>query len=116
MAGKSNGGDRIRCSFCDKTQDQVRKLIVGPKGVYICDACVDICLEIIEEEMDEYAPAPDMDINLLKPEELKAFLDDYVIGQEDAKRFFLLRFITITREYWLVKIQMWNCRRAIFSC
>ncbi len=86
MAGKSNGGDRIRCSFCDKTQEQVRKLIVGPKGVYICDECVDICLEIIEEELEEYTPAQDMDINLLKPEELKNFLDDYVIGQEEAKK------------------------------
>ncbi|MBQ8663462.1 MAG: ATP-dependent Clp protease ATP-binding subunit ClpX [Eubacterium sp.] len=88
MAGKTNGEDRIRCSFCGKTQEQVRKLIAGPKGAYICDACVEICTEIIEEEFEEYGTggAPDMDINLLKPEELKAFLDDYVIGQEEAKK------------------------------
>lgn len=88
MAGKTNGEDRIRCSFCGKTQEQVRKLIAGPKGAYICDACVEICTEIIEEEFEDYgtAQAPDMDINLLKPEELKAFLDDYVIGQEEAKK------------------------------
>lgn len=87
MAGKSNGEDRIRCSFCGKTQEQVRKLIAGPKGTYICDSCVEICSEIIEEEMGGYeAEVPDMDINLLKPEELKAFLDEYVIGQEEAKK------------------------------
>ena len=88
MAGKTNGEDRIRCSFCGKTQEQVRKLIAGPKGAYICDACVEICTEIIEEELDDYGQgaASDMDINLLKPEELKAFLDDYVIGQEEAKK------------------------------
>ncbi len=87
MAGKSNGDERIRCSFCGKPQEQVRKLIAGPKGIYICDACVEICTDIIEEEFDDYGDkAPDMDINLLKPEELKAFLDEYVIGQEDAKK------------------------------
>ena len=88
MAGKTNGEDRIRCSFCGNTQDQVRKLIAGPKGAYICDACVEICTEIIEEELGDYGTshAEDMDINLLKPEELKAFLDDYVIGQEEAKK------------------------------
>ena len=87
MAGKNNGDDRIRCSFCGKPQEQVRKLIAGPKGIYICDSCVEICTDIIEEEFEENAAkAPDMDINLLKPEELKSFLDDYVIGQDDAKK------------------------------
>ena len=52
MAGKSTEG-RVRCSFCNKTQDQVRKLIAGPSGVYICDECVDICADIIEEEYEE---------------------------------------------------------------
>ena len=51
MPGKNN--DKIRCSFCNKTEDQVHKLIAGPNGVYICDECVEICSEIIEEEMDE---------------------------------------------------------------
>ena len=88
MAGKNNGEDRVRCSFCGKAQEQVRKLIAGPKGVYICDECIEICSDIIEEELDGYGrkPARDMEINLLKPEEIKAFLDDYVIGQDEAKK------------------------------
>lgn len=78
----------IRCSFCNKTQDQVRKLIAGPAGVYICDECVDICSDIIEEEFEEELNDPDglRRINLLKPVEIKSFLDEYVIGQEDAKK------------------------------
>ena len=88
MAGRSD--DAIRCSFCGKSQGQVRKLIAGPKGAYICDECVDICAEIIEEEFEneeETGAAEETEqINLLKPEELKAFLDDYVIGQDQAKK------------------------------
>lgn len=86
MMSKGND-EKIRCSFCNKTQDQVRKLIAGPSGVYICDECVDICMDIIEEEyeQDEH-PDKEMDINLLKPQEIKEFLDDYVIGQEEAKK------------------------------
>ncbi|MBE5841728.1 ATP-dependent Clp protease ATP-binding subunit ClpX [Butyrivibrio sp. INlla18] len=87
MAGKNSG--EIRCSFCNKTQDQVKKLIAGPAGVYICDECVDICADIIEEEFeddDTATPVMDKDINLLKPVEIKNFLDDYVIGQEEAKK------------------------------
>ncbi len=76
----------IRCSFCNKPQSQVRKLISGPNGVYICDECVDVCSEIIEEEFDYEDGNAFGDINLLKPEELKAFLDEYVIGQEEAKK------------------------------
>ena len=87
MAGKND--DQVRCSFCNKTQNQVRKLIAGPNGAYICDECVDVCAEIIEEEF-EYENGrewnPFSDINLLKPEEIKAFLDDYVIGQDEAKK------------------------------
>ena len=85
MAGKSTDG-KVRCSFCNKTQDQVRKLIAGPAGVYICDECVDICADIIEEEYDEEPIGDGIDINLLKPVEIKEFLDDYVIGQEEAKK------------------------------
>ena len=85
MAGR-NSDDQIRCSFCNKTQDQVRKLIAGPNGVYICDECVDICADIIEEEYEDEAPEEAMDINLLKPVEIKEFLDDYVIGQDEAKK------------------------------
>lgn len=92
MAGRSiTGEDRIRCSFCGKTQEQVRKLIAGPGGAYICDECVDICAEIIEEEELEEEEgttqhSEKQEINLLKPEELKAFLDEYVIGQDNAKK------------------------------
>jgi len=87
MSGKGND-DKIRCSFCNKTQDQVRKLIAGPGGAYICDECVDICMDIIEEEYEQGdgKNAPDFDINLIKPREIKEFLDDYVIGQEEAKK------------------------------
>ena len=81
-----NGESRIRCSFCGKTEEQVRKLIAGPEGVYICDECVEICSEIISEEFfDDYAPNAD-DINLMKPREMKAFLDEYVVGQDEAKK------------------------------
>lgn len=84
MAGKNS--EDIRCSFCNKTQDQVKKLIAGPAGVYICDECVEICADIIEEEYEEEPVEEDLDINLLKPVEIKEFLDDYVIGQEEAKK------------------------------
>ncbi|MBE5853303.1 MAG: ATP-dependent Clp protease ATP-binding subunit ClpX [Lachnospiraceae bacterium] len=83
MAGKN--GD-IRCSFCGKTQDQVRKLIAGPDKIYICDECVDICADIIDEEVIDEKPEESPEINLLKPVEIKEFLDDYVIGQEEAKK------------------------------
>ena len=78
--------DIVRCSFCNKTQAQVRKLIAGPNGTYICDECIGICSEIIEEEMDYNDDRVFDDINLLTPEEMKAFLDDYVIGQDEAKK------------------------------
>ncbi|MCH5256414.1 MAG: ATP-dependent Clp protease ATP-binding subunit ClpX [Lachnospiraceae bacterium] len=85
MAGR-NSDDKVRCSFCNKAQDQVRKMIAGPGNVYICDECVDICADIIEEEYEEENEAEEVEINLLKPVEIKKFLDDYVIGQEDAKK------------------------------
>ncbi|WMC93601.1 ATP-dependent Clp protease ATP-binding subunit ClpX [Kineothrix sp. MB12-C1] len=84
MAGKNS--DDIKCSFCNKSQDQVKKLIAGPAGVYICDECVEICADIIEEEYEEDSVDEELDINLLKPVEIKEFLDDYVIGQEEAKK------------------------------
>ena len=85
MAGKMMD-DIVRCSFCNKTQAQVRKLIAGPNGTYICDECIGICSEIIEEELDYDDRTALNDINLLTPEEIKAFLDDYVIGQDEAKK------------------------------
>ena len=86
MAGRI-GEQKIRCSFCNKSEDQVRKLIAGPNGVYICDDCVEICGEIIEEELaEDYGEHVEQEINLLKPEEIKGVLDDYVIGQDNAKK------------------------------
>ncbi|MBR2764579.1 MAG: ATP-dependent Clp protease ATP-binding subunit ClpX [Blautia sp.] len=94
MADKSKDGKtprirepRIRCSFCNRTEDQVMKLISGQEGIYICDQCIGICSEIIEEELNGYAPAQyDGEINLMRPEEIHAILDDYVIGQDAAKK------------------------------
>ena len=82
--------DRVRCSFCGKTQDQVRKLIAGSNNVFICDECIELCGEILAEELEEEEEkepvSPLAGINLLKPKEIKAFLDEYVIGQDDAKK------------------------------
>ncbi len=79
--------DKVRCSFCGKTGDQVRKMISGPSGTYICDECIELCAELIEDELEEEELEPGQEeINLLKPKEIKEFLDDYVIGQEEAKK------------------------------
>ena len=87
MAEKIRDG-KVRCSFCHKSEDQVRKLIAGPEGVFICDECIGICSEIMEEELGDYDQEDiyDTDINLLKPEEIHKILDDYVIGQDEAKK------------------------------
>lgn len=89
MAGKKND-DELRCSFCNKKQSLVKKLIQGPNGVYICDECVDICSEIINEQLvngsDYDSFEGDLeDIKLLKPKEIKEYLDDFVVGQDEAK-------------------------------
>ena len=78
--------DRICCSFCGKTQNQVRKLLSGPGNVYICDECVDLCADILDEEFAEEGEQELSGINLLKPKEIKEFLDEYVIGQDAAKK------------------------------
>ena len=86
MAGKASD-DIVRCSFCNKPQSQVRKLIAGTNGAYICDECIEVCSEIIEEEFEYDDDRREFDdINLLTPEEIKAFLDEYVIGQDEAKK------------------------------
>ena len=97
---KSNDQGKLKCSFCGKPQDQVRKLIAG-HGVYICDECVSLCSEIIEEEfeLDEAVDG----FNLYKPEQIKDFLDQYVIG----------RFTTIIKEFLWERVWMLNCKRAI---
>lgn len=84
----SRADDRVRCSFCGKSQEQVRKLIAGSNNVFICDECIDLCAEILEEEFDNHEEnSPDFaGINLLKPKEIKSFLDEYVIGQDAAKK------------------------------
>ena len=85
MATRSDNNKQFRCSFCNKTQDQVRKLVAGPKGVYICYECIEVCTEIMEDEFEDYNE-DNQEINLMKPMEMKAFLDDYVIGQDEAKK------------------------------
>src|ERR1041385_4263293 len=75
--------DTLRCSFCGKSQNEVKKLIAGP-GVYICNECIDICNEIISDD-DQTSSAP-VKHNLPKPREIKAFLDEYVIGQDESKK------------------------------
>ncbi|MCH5252084.1 MAG: ATP-dependent Clp protease ATP-binding subunit ClpX [Lachnospiraceae bacterium] len=88
MTGKNSEGLLLRCSFCGKTEKQVHKLIAGPNGVYICDECIELCDEILAEEYQEnYDDRDDeSEINLLKPKEIKSFLDEYVVGQEEAKK------------------------------
>ncbi len=83
MAKFGDGGELLKCSFCGKSQKQVKKLIAGP-GVYICDECIDLCNEIIEEELTE---STDLGFEELpKPREIFEFLDGYIVGQERAKR------------------------------
>ena len=74
---------QLKCSFCGKNQDQVKRLIAGP-GVYICDECIDLCSDIIQDEFEDNV---ELDTTVLpKPNEIKEYLDQYVIGQERAKR------------------------------
>src|SRR5216684_599047 len=83
MTRPTDSNEQLLCSFCGKSQRQVKKLIAGP-GVYICDECIDLCNEIIEEEL---ADADDVKLDELpKPVEIREFLDGYVIGQDTAKR------------------------------
>ena len=83
MAKFGDGGDLVKCSFCGKSQKQVKKLIAGP-GVYICDECIELCNDIIAEEL---ADTTELSFEELpKPKEIFEFLNDYVIGQEYAKK------------------------------
>lgn len=119
MAKFGDSGEILKCSFCGKSQKQVKKLIAGP-GVYICDECVDLCNEIIEEE---FAEKGDVRFEVLPtPQETREFLDQYVVGQDQAKKFWQLRsFIIIaacnisnkTVEYAATKL---NSQKAISCC
>lgn len=104
---------QLKCSFCGKSQEQVRKLVAGP-GVYICDECIELCTEIVEEELGHEEELDLKDVP--KPMEIRAILDSYVIGQEQAKKNRSpLRFTTITngsirsRASWM----MWSCKNPI---
>ena len=85
MTKLGESSDLLKCSFCGKSQKQVRKLIAGPM-VYICDECIELCNEIIEEELGGAAAESVEDIDLPKPREIKGFLDEYVIGQDQSKK------------------------------
>ena len=102
MAEKIREG-KVRCSFCQKTEDQVRKLIAGPDGAYICDECVGICSEIMEEEFGGYDQEDILgsEINLMKPEEIHAILDDYVIGQDEAKKALSVTNVLLLPGIWM---------------
>lgn len=84
MPTKFDDTKQLRCSFCGKTQEQVKRLIAGP-NVYICDECIELCSEIIEEELETSYEESDL-MDIPKPQEIKAHLDEYVIGQDDAKK------------------------------
>ena len=85
MARMQESADLLKCSFCGKSQKQVKRLIAGP-GVYICNECIELCNEMIEEELDTGSSSSENGDRLPRPAEIRDFLDEYVIGQDVAKR------------------------------
>ena len=103
----------IRCSFCGKRESQAGRLIAGP-GVYICSDCVKACSDLLAEEMAaKKSGIPKLD-SLPTPMEMKAFMDHYIIGQEEAKSPFRSPYTTTTNASITRIIPMWTCKRAIF--
>lgn len=103
---KNEKGRAVRCSFCGKVQDDVERIIAGP-GVYICDECVKVCSNIIENDLyedSELSYETEGVAELPKPEEIKKILDEYVIGQEDAKKHWQLQYTIIIKELIVRKI------------
>lgn len=89
MTGKSDERKKIVCSFCGKSQDQVRRMVAG-NGVFICDQCIDLCADIIERELNEEVDVREEETGtFMTPREIKAYLDEYVVGQERPKKLFL---------------------------
>src|SRR5271157_3567728 len=105
MARPTDSNEQLLCSFCGKSQRQVKKLIAGP-GVYICDECIDLCNEIIDEELSA-PPAFDFE-NLPKPREIYEVLDEYVVGQDPSKRTLS---VAVYNHYKRVKMMM-SCSSA----
>ncbi len=85
MANMKDDKRQFRCSFCGKTEEQVKRLIEGP-GVYICNECVELCFDLFDDDAEEYAPVSNVIEDVPKPKEIKAFLDEYIVGQEAAKK------------------------------
>lgn len=111
---KNSGNDTgIRCSFCGKSQDQVKRIVAGP-GVYICDECIDLCADIIEEEFETEVKGGNHELELHSPAEIKEILDEYVIGQDNAKRALAVavynhyKRINATVDYSDVELQKTN--------
>ena len=105
---------QLKCSFCGKTQEQVRKLVAGP-GVYICDECIELCNEIIEEEFSEDVEVELKDVP--KPKDIRAILDQYVIGQDEAKKTLA---VAVYNHYKRINMglrnpMMWNFRNRTSS-
>ena len=102
MAPRLGDSEILKCSFCSKSQRQVVRLIAGPNNVYICDECIDLCNEIMEEESAEAAAVAWED--LPKPKEIVEFLDQWVIGQDDAKRSLAVAVYTHYKRVQLVEL------------